>query len=1043
MRRKNIKVIAIAALTSLSGIAAVFSSIAWFASGASIAFGNGSTTPVTAGSEASFFGGGSGTSGDPFIISNRTHLYNLAWLQYIGAFNDESCDLYFGEPGDGILQYYFKLADDINMSGITLPPIGTEKYPFYGHFDGLKKSSPYEVYKISNLTVSNAPVTSSDFGVAKPTDLFAGEMPDTVGFFGAVGKLPGSEENVRNTSMIGMSNFNLDTITINTKSPSYALVGLAGGYVNGTMSGVTVGGNSALSVNGQKAKAVYTTKLSDYGLVGYAENTDVIGSAGYSQSLSKYYASEDADHGGADWGGTFDSQSYLAWIYKNFTAYSQYTDPNNPEAVKYLESSQLAKGDTKTISNNYFNMSWKIPNTTNTHVTTVSSYYGNKYDRYANPDLIDTPPYGFELSSPYSNFTRYVEYEIKDATYLPLKFEQDKLSTAYSSLTVSSNNTGYLTGNDFGNSNNNSSAFGSFYYGAISNSLVDNNKSNNSITSNNNNDVQYDSSKLEILTYSVADGDFRRISDSYNANHPSANVSDKIKGKTKKTVSELGLQKYNDTREKLETMFQSRTRLQGIHFTRGNVNTNYLGNYSNVKIMGNDYSSYQLPKGAIDFNLKNDGYITYFAGGYNSNSVTTVTFFSLYKINRYAANHATKPNQIESIQKIAKVYENPFYSETNYDGPKYFYELNNYLTSGTKRNTYTSQNGNIYYSEIVDSSGTKRTPTSQEVSNATLLCDLDSSTSTNLYSALFYYEIPVNDGEYALGNVHSATDATTSGGYLIYLDIGVNGASDANNNVSGYSITTESSGYEYPIGVDFAVAGTNTGTSTSLKGGISFGATIESQTIGTSTFVVTTNLVSITSPNNGSSILSKFAFKGSGYVDTSPPSSSSFNVTGGPSSTVTTISQKVRVSHISVPLNVGGRTEILVIDQINSGGNITSTKYQYGQSVISSNDNNNVPVIPPSISNDSSYFDAATINKVRALTEAIKLARNPSGTLVDFDSVLPTMPWANYDTYIVTLSPATSGLKINASRVDKKYILKIGTTTVFTGDDLIATYTVS
>ena len=38
-------------------------------------------------SVAAYFGGGDGSTNDPFKIKNARHLYNLAWLQYLGYFN--------------------------------------------------------------------------------------------------------------------------------------------------------------------------------------------------------------------------------------------------------------------------------------------------------------------------------------------------------------------------------------------------------------------------------------------------------------------------------------------------------------------------------------------------------------------------------------------------------------------------------------------------------------------------------------------------------------------------------------------------------------------------------------------------------------------------------------------------------------------------------------------------------------------------------------------------------------------------------------------
>ena len=86
-----------------------------------------------------YFESGRGTADDPFIIHTPRHMYNFAWLQYMGQFNEPDPD----NPGT-LKQYYFELCDGDNeyahnhndsgieggvldMAGWTLPPAGTPK----------------------------------------------------------------------------------------------------------------------------------------------------------------------------------------------------------------------------------------------------------------------------------------------------------------------------------------------------------------------------------------------------------------------------------------------------------------------------------------------------------------------------------------------------------------------------------------------------------------------------------------------------------------------------------------------------------------------------------------------------------------------------------------------------------------------------------------------------------------------------------------------------------------------------------------------------
>ena len=139
---KNWKKIALA----ISGISLMSASLfavsaAWFQgmNKAALSSGEGYTA-------SAYFAGGDGSSTNPYIINQPIHLYNLAWLQYLG---------YFNQTKDGAYdQTYFVLGSDVDMTSDsinnwTLPPIGTTDNPFIGNFDG-------KGYTISNLVVDNS-----------------------------------------------------------------------------------------------------------------------------------------------------------------------------------------------------------------------------------------------------------------------------------------------------------------------------------------------------------------------------------------------------------------------------------------------------------------------------------------------------------------------------------------------------------------------------------------------------------------------------------------------------------------------------------------------------------------------------------------------------------------------------------------------------------------------------------------------------------------------------------------------------------------------
>ena len=411
--KQKFKLLVLGGITMLTAVAFATSTFAWFAYIPTLSFGTGSgKINVGAGSETSYYESGSGDSiNDPYIISNRNHLYNLAWLQYMGRYNTPS-----------ISQKYFKLKNDIDMSGLTLPPIGTDNYPFLGHFDGNNKT-------VSNLIISNDDPTSSnsDFGVTKPAanNLQNTEQPEIVGFFGVVGQSPTIDDLTYSSSIVSVSNLTLNNITVRSKTDQ-TLIGIAAGYVDGTLSGVKVDGNATIDVDGQSTTAAInsiTDHISDYGLVGYTTKTSRSGS--YSQDVSAYYDSEDNEGQGANWGGSIaidDLFDRLLAIKNNYTV------QNNSYVTE--------------VTNNYRDNVYHNTENTNTSQTVVYEYnennnkgtYNNKMGAYQFDDSRDDIHY---LSG--GHYVQNVD-QTKHQDRRPITD-----GTNYLSLRVNDNNTALFT----------------------------------------------------------------------------------------------------------------------------------------------------------------------------------------------------------------------------------------------------------------------------------------------------------------------------------------------------------------------------------------------------------------------------------------------------------------------------------------------------------------------------------------------------------------------------------------------------------------------
>lgn len=209
-------------------VSLVAASFAWFASLNHVS----NDQEFTAETIAGYFADGDGSQGDPYIINNPRHLYNLAWLQDRGA----------------ITKYtYFKLGADIDMAGMlggedgapagAIPPIGTKDNPFVGHFDG-------QGHVISNLWVS----TNPDHWKEKPQGM--NEYISThVGLFGAVGK-----DAAGNGAII--ENFVLDRVEITCDID--ATVGIICGYVGAMVNDIGVYNGHITVANGATCKSNYS-----------------------------------------------------------------------------------------------------------------------------------------------------------------------------------------------------------------------------------------------------------------------------------------------------------------------------------------------------------------------------------------------------------------------------------------------------------------------------------------------------------------------------------------------------------------------------------------------------------------------------------------------------------------------------------------------------------------------------------------------------------------------------------------------------------------
>ena len=309
--KKNRLLQAIAGVFLLACTVSVSLSVAWFHPSANIGgkVGGANNMPIDGATLSSYFAYGDGSSDDPYGIRTPRHLYNLAWLQYLG---------YFKDTDDNQVQTYFELADNIDMTGWVLPPIGTEDYPFISRFDG-------QGYVVSNLTVSN---DFSDYNM-HPGVVAGGfndsehKQPHILGMFGVVGNYNNLPEDSYSSATNQLMNTGIYNATIKT-SVADSLMGIAAGYVNdddltdgySIMKNIVVDNsrldNSSNSIAGDTSayNSSITSNISDYTLVGYTNDVVDVKKATktlFDVSMGEYKEFNATENGSTNgWGGSIN-----------------------------------------------------------------------------------------------------------------------------------------------------------------------------------------------------------------------------------------------------------------------------------------------------------------------------------------------------------------------------------------------------------------------------------------------------------------------------------------------------------------------------------------------------------------------------------------------------------------------------------------------------------------------------------------------------------------------------------------------------------------
>ena len=685
---------------------------------------------VTASVHKSYYESGDGLSPETaFEIARPMQLYYFAWLQNLGYYNAVEGDQSALAAGQMASPVYFKVSNDLDMTGFTLPAIGTTEYPFVGVFDG----GGHTVY---NLTVSNT--TESSELTYSPTG-----YEDVVGFqivgtFGVIGKI-GDAPVLYETSAAAVINTVLQNVTVKTQDPldASSLIGVAAGYVNGKMENVVVIGGSVVIENGITPLVEYSSSYSEFGLIGYCEDDRLISINLNVAEVAEPFVDTTYVPGsislgvGDNWGGSIDMKALNLRLYTLLNSGNVTYSSRSYFGYYQDEYQGISVGRSSGVQTYYVS-----------NPTTRRIYYyllGNGRHTYRS-----------------QNFTM-------PGTYIPLLVDDN-----FATLDC---NTGYIVSDTESLSGVSGTIRSSSYETRfISNSLDDVNLSRSQVNNGTGTFPSYDKTKLEVITPGStvygANG-FVLVKDEmdgFNGNHVPT-YSSAVYGMTKNdgtTPSALGLGKYDAARISLDSVLDGASFIHGIHFVGSSISINKTMTVPTALINGVTYSNYQLPKSAINFRVKEEGFINCFAGSYYSRSSGSWadSFFSLHEVFRNG-------NTITAIKEIQYIYENLLYDSNVLGSPKYVY--------GYSGETKPSSAGALVF----------------DMRYLTEQPPVD--------NALYYFEIPVNAGEYALGTVAGKS----GGGYLMYLDISAS-ASDMHGNKRVETTRSVRYYYEYPDGISLS-----------------------------------------------------------------------------------------------------------------------------------------------------------------------------------------------------------------------------------------------
>ena len=346
-------------------------------------------------------------------------------------------------------------------------------------------------------------------------------------------------------------------------------------------------------------------------------------------------------------------------------------------------------------------------------------------------------------------------------TYFPLSSD---VNLENDSFNPSSNNTGYIVSAEWGGVNSDGSLLRDDYGNVRISRYAQNSMQN--------------ASTPYTMTY-LTKGKFKTITSATDA----------------AALQALGLQKYAACYNTYSTSITNYC--YGLHFMDAPVseaNKTKITAYLNLDKEGlKTYTDYEVPTNCIDFSLNDRGFINFVAGSYYTQGDGNDSFFSIYEIKR-----ADDKKTITSIKEIRRIYAILRDDDTiDTDQPYYYtYQINGAEVGADS--IPTGPNGEVYV-EVFDCHWITHPDTASYYGGEGGPSAWVEPTERNPGRA-YYFEVPVNAGEYAIGSTSGKV-----GAYLVYLDLAAN-VQQFERTETYEEITENTTDTTIPQGVDWLTA---------------------------------------------------------------------------------------------------------------------------------------------------------------------------------------------------------------------------------------------